>query len=225
MSIFISHSFKDTAAFTSTCLALEGQGACSWDVCTLPVGQPLASELKKAIRECDICVFIATSNSIESKWCLAELGAFWGVGKPVIIFVADPNVKEEDLPPQFKGNFWTNDANRLIEAIRKYDPLEANLPLSAGMVYLLLELSSSGLKIRDLASLWKKFNDSDKHAIPEHETAKYACQCLEALNLVDLVGGDEYVITEFGSNLLKYESLKQRFGSAFAFKTSAEELG
>ncbi len=29
-----------------------------------------------------MCVFIATHDSVNSAWCGAELGAFWGAGTP-----------------------------------------------------------------------------------------------------------------------------------------------
>lgn len=119
--VFISHSLKDTAAYSSLCLALDGSGISRWDLSKLGPGQPLAEGLKNAINQCDICIFLATQRSLESKWCLAEIGAFWGAGKTVIMYLADPTVDEADLPPQFRGNLWTGDAVELIEAVQALD--------------------------------------------------------------------------------------------------------
>jgi hypothetical protein len=67
---------------------------------------------------------------------MAELGAFWGAGKQVIIFLADPEVSEAQLPAQFQGNLWTRDARRVLETIRA---LSATVPdiLTPDLVLLL----------------------------------------------------------------------------------------
>lgn len=81
IQVFISHSGEDKAAYSSLCLALDNSGVSRWDVSKLSLGKPLAERLRAAIEECDLCIFLATARSLESRWCLAELGAFWGAGK------------------------------------------------------------------------------------------------------------------------------------------------
>jgi hypothetical protein len=44
---------------------------------------------------------------------------FLGAGKKVVVYLADPEVDESELPPQFHGNLWTADAKRLVRAIRE----------------------------------------------------------------------------------------------------------
>lgn len=119
--VFISHSRGDKAAYSSLCLVLDSVGVKRWDVSELTLGKPLADGLSAAIYECNVCVFLATTRSLDSKWCLAELGAFWGAGKKVLIYLADPDIDESNLPPQFRGNLWTSDAMRLVDAIRRVD--------------------------------------------------------------------------------------------------------
>jgi hypothetical protein len=119
--VFISHSHADKAAYSSLCLALDSSGVSRWDVLDLALGNPLSEGLRAAIQECHVCIFLATSRSLESKWCLAELGAFWGAGKKVTIYHADPEIEESQLPPQFRGNLWTSDAKQLVNAIKKPD--------------------------------------------------------------------------------------------------------
>jgi hypothetical protein len=92
-----------------------------WDVAKLSLGKSLAEGLRAAIEECDVCIFLATTHSLESRWCLAELGAFWGAGKKVVVYLADPEVDESEIPPQFRGNLWTADAMRLVKAIKETD--------------------------------------------------------------------------------------------------------
>lgn len=121
LQVFLSHSQEDQGLYSSLAVALDGSGIVRWDPSALSPGQPLADELRAAIEACDVCVFLATSRSLKSRWCMAELGAFWGAGKKVIIYMADPKVKEADLPPQFHGNLWTADAVSLIKALKATD--------------------------------------------------------------------------------------------------------
>ena len=100
MSVFVSHSQQDEAVYSNFCLALDGSGTKRWDPATMAVGQSLADQLRKAIQICDACVFLATKRSVTSQWCMAELGAFWGAGKQVIVFLSDPDINDAQLPVQ-----------------------------------------------------------------------------------------------------------------------------
>ena len=116
--VFVSHSHKDAGSYSALCLALDSCSISRWDVKHLTVGASLADGLRAAIDSCDVCVFLATSNSVISEWCHAELGAFWGASKRVLVFLAEPSLTETQLPPQFRGHLVTDDASRLVEAIR-----------------------------------------------------------------------------------------------------------
>ncbi|MEW8506669.1 MAG: toll/interleukin-1 receptor domain-containing protein [Candidatus Thiodiazotropha sp.] len=118
MPTFIGHSFKDEAVYTTLCLALDAAGIDRWDPKSMSLGESLSYQLQSAIRKCEICVLIATRRSIDSPWCLAELGAFWGAGKKVFMFMADPDLEDSVLPPQFKGTMRANDATKLINELK-----------------------------------------------------------------------------------------------------------
>ncbi|NRF71224.1 TIR domain-containing protein [Aquincola sp. S2] len=117
MPAFISHSFQDAAIYSTLCLALDAAGIDRWDPETMAGGESLAEQLRTAINSCEVCVSIATRRSIESPWCLAELGAFWGAGKRVLLFIVDPDLSDAVLPPQFKGNLRSHTAQELIASI------------------------------------------------------------------------------------------------------------
>ncbi|MEW8693081.1 MAG: toll/interleukin-1 receptor domain-containing protein [Candidatus Thiodiazotropha endolucinida] len=119
MSTFISHSFKDEAVYSAICLAFDAAGIERWDPKQMSIGESLADQLNVAIQSCEVCVFIATRRSIESPWCLAELGAFWGAGKKVMLFLSDPDLADSVLPPQFKDDLKANTAQELIEAVKQ----------------------------------------------------------------------------------------------------------
>lgn len=117
--IFISHSGKDNAYYLTLRMALQHAGFTVWDQTEIAAGRSLAEELRNAIYECRLCVFLATTKSIGSQWCSAELGAFWGAGKPVLVFWADSDLDQSELPPQFRGVFLARTPGQLIDAIRK----------------------------------------------------------------------------------------------------------
>ena len=118
MPVFISHSQIDQPSYSSLCLALDGANVARWDPTELSAGESLADQLRRAIVQCEVCIFLATAQSLDSRWCLAELGAFWGAGKKVIIYFADPKLNESEIPPQFHGTLWTKDAKQLLSSVK-----------------------------------------------------------------------------------------------------------
>jgi hypothetical protein len=90
--VFVSHSTEDQTEYESLISELKRVGIAVWDVNGLLAGNPLADQLRAAIHDCAACIFLATKRSVQSKWCLAELGAFWGTGKKVLIYSADPDL-------------------------------------------------------------------------------------------------------------------------------------
>lgn len=124
--IFISHSFDDAHRFDDLCLALEQRKIPFWDPKVLRGGASLRDQLRMAIEKCDMCIFLATRRSVESSWCHAELGAFWGSGKKVVVYVADPDLTDDKLPEQFKGDLWfrtfreiVNEADQTLQEAAK----------------------------------------------------------------------------------------------------------
>lgn len=116
MPVFISHAHDDEAAYSTIALLLEPVGC--WSPQQLEVGQLLGDQLRAATEGCEVCVFVVTRRSLASNWCAAEVGAFWGAGKPVIPFVADASVGEDELPQHIRDNVWTRDANRLLHSVK-----------------------------------------------------------------------------------------------------------
>jgi TIR domain len=114
MPVFISYSEKDTAPYTSLCFALESEKVDYWNPKGMKAGISLKDQLKDAINKCDVCIFIVTRSSIDSKWCLAETGAFWGAGKRIILYVANPDIGQQKIPPLFQGDLQTCDVREVI---------------------------------------------------------------------------------------------------------------
>jgi hypothetical protein len=77
-------------------------------------GSSLRDQLRQAISNCDVSVFIATHLALDSSWCLAGIAAFWGAGKPVIVYLADSSLKDEELPPIVQGDVWERRIARVV---------------------------------------------------------------------------------------------------------------
>lgn len=132
MPVFISHSFENKPEFDNIADALEQKRIDYWKPGSLKAGASLSDQLRQSIVECELCVFVATRHSVQSSWCGAELGAFWGVGKPVVIYVAEASLSEDEMPKQFKGQLVERRIARVVDAVQDYlaksQPPEQRVP-------------------------------------------------------------------------------------------------
>jgi hypothetical protein len=120
MAVFISHSFSDKDQFDNIADALKEAGIPYWDPGAMKPGATLSEQLHEAIKRSELCIFVATHSSVESAWCGAELGAFWGAGRRVIIYIADSSLKNDQLPRQFQGHFLERRISKIVEAAKDY---------------------------------------------------------------------------------------------------------
>ena len=114
LAVFISHSFENKPEFDNIGDALAQAGVPYWNPDKVKSGSSLRDQLRQAVENCCVCIFIATHRALESSWCGAELGAFWGAGKPVIVYLADSSLKEDDLPPIVQGDVWERRISRVV---------------------------------------------------------------------------------------------------------------
>ncbi len=128
MSVFISHSFRDVPEFENVTDALEHLEVPYWNPAEILPGASLREQLRSAVEQCRLCIFVATKNSVGSSWCGAELGAFWGAGKPVLVYLAEQSLTDEELPQVLQGDVWERRivkiARRAKEIISQTSPLD-----------------------------------------------------------------------------------------------------
>ncbi|MGH3943044.1 MAG: toll/interleukin-1 receptor domain-containing protein [Pseudonocardiaceae bacterium] len=84
MTVFISHSFENQPEFENVTDWLDRLGVPYWRPAEIRSGASLRGQLREAVKECSVCIFLATHRSVTSSWCGAELGAFWGPGFPLL---------------------------------------------------------------------------------------------------------------------------------------------
>lgn len=132
MTAFISHSFENKPEFENVADALELRGVAYWNPAEIKPGASLREQLRAAIERCEVCIFLATRKSIESSWCGAELGAFWGTGKPVIVYLAEASLTEDELPQIVQGDVWERRiakvADRAKEIVNQQSQAGINRP-------------------------------------------------------------------------------------------------
>ncbi|MCS7483030.1 TIR domain-containing protein [Umezawaea endophytica] len=113
LKVFISHSFDNELEFENVVDWLEHLGVPYWRPTEMKSGGSLREQLRSAVQLCSVCVFVATRKSVESSWCGAELGAFWGAGIPIIVYVADPQMSDDLLPQILQGDLWERRLSRV----------------------------------------------------------------------------------------------------------------
>ncbi|MEW6369247.1 MAG: TIR domain-containing protein [Acidobacteriota bacterium] len=119
MAVFISHSFENKPEFDNIVDALVLANVPYWNPTNVKPGASLREQLREAVENCSLCIFLATHRSLQSSWCGAELGAFWGAGKPIIVYIADSSLADEDLPPIVQGDVWERRISRVAARARE----------------------------------------------------------------------------------------------------------
>jgi len=119
MTAFISHSFENKPEFENVTDALDLRGVPYWNPSEIRPGASLREQLRAAVEQCDLCIFIATRKAIESSWCGAELGAFWGAGKPIVVYVAEPSLSDGELPQIVQGDVWERRIAKIAERAKE----------------------------------------------------------------------------------------------------------
>ena len=148
MPVFISHDFDDKPDFDNIADALEREGIEYWKPTSLKAGASLGQQLRTAIKEAEACVFVATRNSVESSWCGAELGAFWGASKPVVIWVAESTLDPEKLPKQFQHELFLRRISRVVDSVKKHlDNLAQRHPEGVAKGDLVTSMTRSELRV------------------------------------------------------------------------------
>lgn len=93
--LFISHSSKDIDLVERLLILFQlGMGISREDIfCTsltgtLETGKPYIEKTRKVVTECNAVVFCMTDSYLQSKFCLAELGAAWACNQQIFPLLA-----------------------------------------------------------------------------------------------------------------------------------------
>lgn len=119
MPAFISHSFENKPEFENVADALDLRSVPYWNPAQIVPGASLREQLRAAVERCELCIFVATRKSINSSWCGAELGAFWGTGKPIVVYVAEPSLADDELPQIVQGDVWERRISKIADRAKE----------------------------------------------------------------------------------------------------------
>ncbi len=119
MSVFVSHSFENRPEFENVTDALDLRGVPFWSPGEIRSGASLREQLRSAVEQCTLCIFIATRKSVSSSWCGAELGAFWGAGKPIIVYLAEASLTDDELPQIVQGDVWERRISKIADRAKE----------------------------------------------------------------------------------------------------------
>jgi hypothetical protein len=115
MPVFVSYSTDDASDYDNLIEYLQHRGLVVWsDRLGVVAGAGLREQVRRGVDECDVSVFIATPASVRSPWCLTEVGAFWGQGKPVIVYRV--RIDHDSLPDYFRTDRTTDRLKEVAEA-------------------------------------------------------------------------------------------------------------
>lgn len=119
MTAFVSHSFENKPEFENVTDALDLRGVAFWNPGEVRLGSSLREQLRAAVERCTLCIFIATRKSVASSWCGAELGAFWGAGKPILVYLAEASLTDGELPQIVQGDVWERRISKIADRAKE----------------------------------------------------------------------------------------------------------
>jgi CheY-like chemotaxis protein len=123
MTAFISHSFENKPEFENVTDALDLKGVAYWNPAEIRSGASLREQLRSAVEKCSLCIFIASRKSIDSSWCGAELGAFWGARKPIVVYLAEASLTDDELPQIVQGDVWERRISKIADRAKEIEGL------------------------------------------------------------------------------------------------------
>ena len=84
---FLTYCSKDLKAARDLVTFARSLGiTIRFDEEILLASYPVGDRLRDEIGRCHACVWLLTEDSLASRWCPPEVGAFWGANKPIIVF-------------------------------------------------------------------------------------------------------------------------------------------
>ena len=124
--VFFSHSHKDRW-IAKQCVRLIEEGGrggvrAFLDEKDIEAGQSIADSVRTAIENCDEFVVLLSPHSKERPWVLIEMGAAWGLQKPIIAIIDKIGPNEiPDIVSPYKAvdlNDFDQYLNQLLKRVK-----------------------------------------------------------------------------------------------------------
>src|SRR4051812_13778809 len=115
--IFVSHGKSTNLAFVTDYLKTNEIESLWVDHEKIKVGDKVREGILDGLQRSTCCLFLLNHFSARSPWCLAEVGAFLGASKRVIVFPDSPG--RRNIPPFLQGLRIANTRDEMLVACRE----------------------------------------------------------------------------------------------------------
>jgi hypothetical protein len=144
MPVFISYSSADKNLLNNILdAALKVAEVESWTDQGIENGEEITQTLREMVKKCEVCILLATRNSLASQWCQMEIAAFWGAGKRVLVLSPDGSLKVNDLPSFLKGVNFNGDVKDVLRVAKNEIESQGSIDLMRARTELREKLNSS----------------------------------------------------------------------------------
>jgi hypothetical protein len=89
----------------------------------IKAGEDINVTVQNGVAQATCCVFLLDEHSAKSTWCMAEVGAFWGAGKPVVVYNLLPS--HDAIPPFLRDIKYLDDPEEVVKSVKE---ILKNLP-------------------------------------------------------------------------------------------------
>jgi TIR domain/Ribosomal RNA adenine dimethylase len=120
MPVFISYSSRDKKILNDTLIReLNLKKVLYSSDQGIENGEEIPNKLRQIIQECEVCILLATSNSVDSEWCKMEIAAFWSAGKRLFLYSPDGSITSADLPKYLHNLNCDGTVEEIVESARQ----------------------------------------------------------------------------------------------------------
>ncbi|MFX0200954.1 MAG: toll/interleukin-1 receptor domain-containing protein [Candidatus Hodarchaeota archaeon] len=192
MSVFISYSHIDRERAQKLCRALERLGVEMFiDEKDIHWGKSVSETIRDALRACSAILVIVSPDSLKSTWVPYEIGQATALGKTILPYLTDPNLR---LPGYLQSLNYKTDVNEVIQYFDSKSSQKAVRNHRTEKPYRILIAGSS------------RYDGSDRTIDLFHQTCQEVGRRLADLGLHLVIGSyapdtaDMAVLKSFGNN-------------------------
>lgn len=134
-SVFISYPSESFAQveLLADFLQKNGVDAIWIDRKTISAGENIGDKIRDGIRASFCCVFVLNKYSCDAAWCIAEVGAFWGADKPIIVHRGiEPRC---DPPDYLRDICYAEDHHAVLDGIETARSRPETIPIDEADVF------------------------------------------------------------------------------------------
>ena len=128
-SVFISYSQADSEIASRVQGALKDISISGWlDQADIAAGDSISSKVKESLKQANALIVLVSPSSLANKWVQFEVGAAFGMGKPIIPVIIDSQSPDMVLPEWLNDYQYIDARNQPIDEVVNSIRLATNNP-------------------------------------------------------------------------------------------------